>query len=391
LKEALKGLKVIDLCRSYPPGLAAMFLADFGADVIKIDTPGFLPPVPFEEDPERFAAHYALDRNKRSLSIKLKSNEGLAIFFKLAKGADIIIENSTPGTMEELGIDYGTIKTMNPKIVYCSVSGYGQTGPYRSLPGHDSNYLSISGALGLIGEKGGPPITPSNLVADMSGGAMHSLAAILIALLSREKSGKGQYIDISYTDAVLSLLTFEASIYFLTRIVPKRGETWRTGSEPFYSSYKTKDGKYINVACIERRLWEDLCRALGCGQFIPFEWAKDDKKREEIFSFFIKTFLTKTRDEWWEWAKDKRIALTPVLDLNEALNDSQLRHREMILELEHVNHGRIKQTGFPLKLSESPAAFRRFSPRPGEHTLEILKELGYDDQQIGHFKTAGVI
>jgi crotonobetainyl-CoA:carnitine CoA-transferase CaiB-like acyl-CoA transferase len=391
LKEALKGLKVIDLCRSYPPAFAAMFLADFGADVIRIDTPGFLAPVPFEEDPERFAAYYALDRNKRSLSIELKSNEGLAIFFKLAKGADIIIENSTPGTMEALGIDYTKIRTLNPKIIYCSVSGYGQTGPYKSLPGHDSNYLSISGALGLIGEKEGPPVTPSNLVADMSGGGMHSLAAILIALLAREKIGKGQYIDISYTDTVLSMLTFEATLYFLTGIVPKRGETWRTGSEPFYSSYQTRDGKYINVACIEHRLWEDLCRALGCEQFIPFEWTKEDNKREEIFSFFTKTFLSKTRDEWWEWAKDKCIALTPVLDLDEALNDSQLGHREMILEFEHVSHGRIKQTGFPLKLSESPARFRRFSPRPGEHSLEILKELGYDEQQIRHFKSTGVV
>jgi crotonobetainyl-CoA:carnitine CoA-transferase CaiB-like acyl-CoA transferase len=391
MKEAFKGLKVIDLCRSYPPAFAGMFLADFGADVIRIDTPDSRNPVPFEGGPERFAAYYAPDRNKRGFSLNLKSKEGLDIFFKLAKGADVIIENSTPGTMEKLKISYTTLRTVNPKIIYCSVSGYGQTGPYKRLPGHDSNYLSISGALGLIGAKEGPPISPSNLVADMAGGGMHSLAAILIALLERENSRKGQYIDISYTDAVFSMLTFEVTIYLLTGIVPKRGKTWRTGSEPCYSSYETRDGKYINIACIEHRLWENLCRALECEQFIPFEWSKDDKKKEEIFSFFTKTFLTKTRDEWWEWAKDKDIALTPVLDLNEALNDPHLIHREMILDLEYLGQGKIKQTGFPLKLSETPAKFKRFSPLPGEHTLEILKELGYDDQQIGNFKKNGVI
>jgi len=390
MKEALKHIKVIDLCRSYPPAFASAIMADFGADVIKIDVPGFSFPLPMLQGPESLAFWF-LDRNKRALSLKLKSEKGREIFFQLARQSDVIIENSKPGTMDTLGIGYSTIKEINPRIVYCSVSGYGQDGPYSQLPGHDSNYLSIAGALSLLGEKDGPPIIPSNIIGDMAGAGMHSLAAVLIALMARENTGQGQFIDVSYTDGVFSLLAVQTALYLLTGIPPRRGEHLLTGSEPFFSNYRTKDGQYFNIACIEPWLWENLCNALGCEEFIPYQWTLDKKKKEEMFSFFEKTFLTKTRDEWWEWVKGKDIAAAPVLHLEEAFDDPQIVHRLMIQEVEHPTLGKIKQLGTPFKLSETPARHKRFSPTPGQHTDEILRELGYEDQDIKDFKERGAV
>lgn len=391
MEEALKNLKVIDLCRSYPPAFASACLADFGADVVRIDMPGFSLPIPLKGGPEKFSAYYFLDRNKRALSLNLKSKQGVEIFLKLAKQSDVIIENSKPGTMDNMGIGYSKIKKLNPGVIFCSVSGFGQDGPYSMLPGHDSNYLGIAGALSLLGAKDSPPIIPSNIIADMAGAAMHSLVAVLIALLARKNTGKGQFIDISYTDTVFSLLAFQTAMYFLTGMTARRGENFLTGSEPFVANYRTKDGNYFNIACVEPRLWKNLCQALGCEQFISHQWTEDKRKKEEIFSFFEEIFPTKTRDEWWEWAKDKDIAAAPVLHPEEALNDPQIIHRKMIMELDHPVLGKVMQLGSPFKLSETPATHRRFSPTPGQDTVEILKELGYDEQEIGSFKAGGII
>ena len=281
MKAALENLKVIDLCRSYPPAFASAIMADFGAHVIRIDVPGFSLPIPMEGGSEVFSAYWFLDRNKKGLSLNLKSGQGLEIFYKLAERADVILENSKPGTMDGLGIGYKAIRKKTPRIIYCSVSGFGKNGPYSHLPGHDPNYLSIAGALGLLGEKDRPPIIPSNIIADMAGAAMHSLTAIMIALLAREKTGKGQFIDISYTDAVFSLLAAQTATYFLTGTPPRRGEHMMTGSEPFLANYQTKDGNYINIACVEPWLWENLCLSLRCEEFIPHQWTKDQKKKEE--------------------------------------------------------------------------------------------------------------
>jgi len=391
MKEALENIKVIDLCRSYPPALASAMMGDFGAEVIRIDVPGFTFPVPMKGGPEAFSAYYYPDRNKRALSLNLQTKESLDIFYRLARQSDVIIENSKPGTMDGLGIGYSKIEGINPRLIYCSVSGYGQDGPYRDLPGHDSNYLGIAGALSLIGEKDGPPVMPSNIVADVAGAAMHALTAVLFGLLARERTGQGQFIDLSYTDAVFSLLSMQTAMHFLTGIPQRRGEFFTTGGEPFIASYKTKDGEYFNIACAENWLWANLCRALGCEQFISHQWTQDQQKKEEIFSFMEKTFLTKTRDEWWEWAKDKDVAAAPVLYLEEAFDNPQILHRQMIQEMDHPSLGKVTQVGTPFKLSDTPARHKRFSPTQGQHTNEILEELGYDQKEIQAFKEKKII
>ncbi|MFH1091480.1 MAG: CaiB/BaiF CoA-transferase family protein, partial [Pseudomonadota bacterium] len=330
-------------------------------------------------------------RNKKSILLNLRAEKGLEVFYKLAEKSDVLIENSRPGTMEKLRIGYAKLSEINPRLIYCSVSGYGQTGPYKMIPGHDSNYLSISGVLSMIGEKDGPPVMPSNLVADMAGAGMFPLAGILIALMAREKTGRGQFLDMSYMDGVASMAGFETAMYLLTGMEPRRGEFLRGGSEPFLHTYKTKDGKWFNIACLEPNLWRNLCKALDREDLIPQQWTGDPQKKEEMFTFFRETFLTRTRDEWWEWAKDKDIAASPVLELVESFDDPQIRDREMILELDHPTLGKVKQAGFPLKLSETPGRFKDFGPTPGRDTLEVLQGLGYTEKDIEALRQAGAI
>jgi crotonobetainyl-CoA:carnitine CoA-transferase CaiB-like acyl-CoA transferase len=202
---ALDGIKVLDLCRGYPPAFATMHMADFGADVIKVDPVGYTSALPGGTDEDKISAYTFIDRNKRSIKINMRSDAGRELIFKLARHVDILIENSRPGTMEKLGIGYTTLKEINPRLIYCQVSGYGQTGPYKDIVGHDANFMGIAGTLSMIGPTEGPPCWPSNIIADFAGAGLHPLIGVLIAVIAREKTGQGQLVDISYTDAVFSL------------------------------------------------------------------------------------------------------------------------------------------------------------------------------------------
>lgn len=389
--DAFEGIKVLDLCRGFPPAFAAMFLADFGADVIKIDPPSQNSGYSSKVTPDRWSACYSIDRGKKGLAINLKNKRGRDIFLKLAKGADVIIENSRAGAMERLGIGYETINRINPRIIYCSISGYGTNGPYKDLPGHGSSYEGVAGILSLFGQKGGPPMNTGPFVADMGGAACHALIGILIALWVREKTGKGQFIDIAYLDSVLSLAHWQVSVYQALGIMPKRGEVPEMGSDPCSGMYRTKDGEYFCLAADEPKFWANLLRELGGEEYIPFQRTEDQRKKEEVFGWLREQFLTKTRDEWWEWFKGKDIAGGPVYSLEEGLQDPQVLHREMVLELEHPRVGKVKQVGIGIKLSESPGKFRSFAPLPSEHTAEILQSLGYTEEQIEELKSSGAI
>jgi len=389
--EPLKGIRVIDMCRSYPPALAAMLMADFGADVIKIDPVGHINPLPLITTEEQFAAYNSIDRNKRSLRLNLRTNAGKEIMFKLAKTADVLIENSRPGTMERLGIGYERLKQINPGLIFAAVSGYGQTGPYRDLVGHDSNFMGVSGALSIIGPKDGPPCWPSNMVADMAGAGLHPLLGVLIALIARDKTGKGQLVDISYTDSVFGLIGFDIMFYLLTKEPRRRGKTLQTGSEPCAAVYQTKDGEYITIQFIEPQFWKNFCQAVGKPELINRQWAASDKDRTEMFNILTELFLTKTRDEWWQWSKDKQVMLAPVLYIEEAIDDPQMRARGMVMELNHPTQGKVLQVGNPLKLSETPPTFKHFSPLPGQNTDEILNELGFKSNEIEEYRKGKIV
>ncbi len=385
----LEGIRVLDLTWLLP---YTTILADFGAEVIKVEEPTrgdysrWMHPLIKGEGAYFLCVH----RNKKSITLNLKTEKGREIFYRLAKTADVIIESFRPGVTKRLGVDYETIKKINPRIVYCSVSGYGQDGPYKNLPGHDINYISVAGILGLTGQYGGPPVIPGTQIADLGGGCMLATISILIALIAREKTGKGQYIDVSMTDGSISWLTLSAPVYFAEGKPPERGGMAVTGYYPCYNVYETKDGKYISLGCLEERFWRNLCKALGREDFIEHQWATGEK-REEIFSTFRKIFKTKTRDEWFKELAEADVCVAPVYSLDEVFRDPQVLHRKMVEEIEHPKAGKIKVLGIPAKFSETPGKIRDPAPGFGQHTKEILKMLGYSDKEIEEFKKTGVI
>jgi len=368
-----------------------MFLGDFGAEVIRVDPPAVTLPAG-DIDLERLAAFQTVHRNKKSIIINLKSEDGQAVLRKLVERADVLLEGFRPGVMARLGAGYDDLKEINPRLVYCSLSGFGQDGPYALTPAHDMNYISIGGVLSLIGQRNGPPYLPSNLVADFGGAAMHGLAGILIALLARERTGRGQFVDVAYLDSVISLLSQEAPNYFLTGQVPRRGETRLTGGHPWTNVYRCKDGEYITVACIEPHFWDNLCQALGREDLIqyqrqPYPIEELDKVAEQL----AEIFLTKTRDEWFEFFKEKEVCFGPVYYLNETFQDPQVLHRKMMVELDHPRVGKVKQIGLPIKLSDTPGEIKSLGTPNGYGTEEILRELGYSGEDIEALLKGGAV
>ncbi len=398
---ALEGVKILDLSGLVPGVLCTMILGDMGAEVIKVESPIPSPlvgggPSPKGEEMREDAAYFALNRNKKSIGLNLKSEAGRQVFYRLAQQADVIIEGYRPGAVKRLGIDYDTINKMNPKIIYCSLSGYGQDGPYRTFPGHDINYISMAGVLGLIGPREGPPVIPLNLVADFAGASLYAAIGILVALIARNKTNRGQYLDLAFIDGAIALMTFFTNGYFLNNTVPKRGETVLHGAYPYYGVYETKDGEYITIGCIEPHFWENLCRFLGREDYIPYQFTvehflckPEDKKWEEIHSYLKQTFLTKPRDEWFELLIQNDIPAGKVYTMDEVFADPQVLHRQMVLEVEHPTLGKIKQVGIAPKLSDTPGKVRTLAPLLGEHTDKILQELGYSQKEIESLRQEG--
>ena len=400
---ALEGVKILDLSGLAPGALCTMILADLGAEVIKIEPPTPSPiagggPSPKGEEKRKETAYFALNRNKKSVGINLRSEAGRQIFYRLAQQADVVVEGYRPGVVKRLGVDYDTIKKLNPSIIYCSLSGYGQDGPYHTFPGHDINYISLAGALGLIGFPEGPPVIPLNLLADFAGAPLYGAIGILTALIARNKTHKGQYVDISYIDGVISMMTFLTTGYFFSSVIPKRGETLLQGAYPYYGVYETKDGKYITIGCLEPHFWENLCRLLGREDYIPYHFTlehfskkPEDKKWEEISSYLKQVFLTKTRDEWFELLIQNDIPAGKVYSLDEVFTDPQVLHRQMVIEVEHPTLGKVRQVGIAPKLSDTPGKVRSLSPLLGEHTDGVLQELGYSQEEIESFRQEGAI
>jgi crotonobetainyl-CoA:carnitine CoA-transferase CaiB-like acyl-CoA transferase len=392
MMDALHGMKILDLTRLLPGNFCTLLLADCGAEVLKIedtdrgDYGRWLPPLVRTQS----AYFLGLNRNKMSMKLNLKTDDGRAIFMKLAERSDIILESFRPGVIDRLGIGYEAVRKINPGIIYCSISGFGQDGPYRNKVGHDINYIGIGGILGITGQRGGPPTIPATQVADIGGGGMMAAIGILTALVHRGETGRGQYVDISMLDGVVSWLSRFASKYFADGEIPERGEMMLNGQFPCYRIYRTKDDKYITIGALEPRFWENLCRALEREDLTPHQYATG-KQGEDVSAQLEKIFITKTRDEWDEYLEDFEICHGSVNDFQETFSDPQILHREMVLEVDHPTEGRIKQVGFPIKFSETPGRIRLPSPGYGEHTKEVLRELGYTEGDIQRFEKSGVI
>src|SRR2546425_3359609 len=394
---ALDGIKVLELARVPPAELPGMMLADMGADVLKIETPDA--DRPRGVDAERRSAFAFANRNKRSLPLNHKAPESQAIFQRLATGADVLVEGFRPGVMKRLGADYETLRALNPRIVYCSLSGFGQDGPYRDFPAHDLNYISLAGVLGLIGERDRRPVIPLNLIADYAGASLHGALGIVLALCARERTGRGQHVDVAYLDTTVSLLAATPNMRFCFSdgLAPRRGEGFLGGSYPYYAVYETRDGKLLTIGCTEPWLWENFCRAIGRpdlarfarqpDQFVRAANAEEDAARREIEAII----RTRDRDEWYDALVKADVCVGEGYDVDQGVRDPQGSHRQMVVEVEHPVHGTVKQFGAALKLSETPASIRHAAPTPGEHTEAVLKDLGLGAEDIAALRTKGVI
>ncbi|TAK34454.1 MAG: CoA transferase [Chloroflexota bacterium] len=390
--SALDGLIVLDLARRYPGAYSTMFLADFGARVIKVDPPGTAFPVAnMDTTSEKFAAFYAPDRNKETIVLDLKSEGGREVFYKLVQKADVVVEGFRPGVMKRLKADYDVLSKLNSRLIHCSLTGFGHSGPYGTMPAHDSNFIALGGVLSFVGPSDGAPCLPGHFLADMAGAGLHGLIGILLALAAREKTGKGQFVDVSYLDGTISMLALEASYYFLTGQIPRRGETIYTGGAVWNSVYKCKDGEYITLGSTEAHMWENVCRLLGREDLIPHQNPSSPEERDRVRSILTEIFLGKTRDEWFELSRGKDICLAPVLNIKETFEDPQVLHRQMVAEIDHPALGKVQQIGIPIKLSETPGEIRSLGKVLGADSDKILRELGYDDEDVRSLRSAGAV
>jgi crotonobetainyl-CoA:carnitine CoA-transferase CaiB-like acyl-CoA transferase len=330
-----------------------------------------------------------LNRNKKSITLNLKTDQGRDVLRRLAATADVLLEGNRPGVMDRLGVGYEALRRINRRLIFCALTGYGQDGPYRDLVGHDLNYLGIAGGLELMGEKGRAPIVPGLPIADIGGGAQMAVIGILTALLARERTGEGQFVDVAMTDGVVAWLSIQAGAYFAGGDVPQRGEMLLAGAFPCYSVYETKDGRYLTIGCVEDRFWRNLCSALDVEEYIPHQWAPD--KRDQIFARLRAIFRTRTREGWFAFLFDRDVCVGPSYSLDETFEDPQVAHRGMVVESEHPVEGKVKELGCPIKLSETPAESRMPAPRLGEHTEDVLRSLGFSGDDIAVMSAAGVI
>lgn len=387
----LDGVRILDLSRYLPGPFCSQLLADFGAEVIKIEDPRggelgrHLAPLVNGES-TRF---YTVNRNKKSITLDLKHDEGKAIFKRLVKNSDVVIDQFRPGFMEEIGLGYEVQKDINDRIIYCAITGYGLSGPLRNAAGHDLNYLSLAGITGLTGAYKGEPGTSSVQIADIAGGALYAVIAILLALASREKTGKGQVCDVSMFDGSITLLAYTLGEWLGVGRLPERGNEVLTGGYACYHIYKTKDGKFMSLGAIETKFWTEFCRKINREKYISFQW--DEDRQTELIADIENIMLEKTRDEWVEYFTDSNICFTPVLNLDEMCNHPHVIARNMIYST-NDNQGDNKiATGIPIKLSATPGEIKLNFPALGEHTEQVLLQAGYTREEITKFRQDNVI
>lgn len=390
--QALAGLKVLDLTRLLPGAFCSMMLADLGAEVLKIEQPDggdynrSFPPLARVES----GSFLLLNRNKKSLVLNLKTDAGKQVLRRLVAEADVLLEGFRPGVMDRLGLGYDSLAAINPRLVYCAISGYGQTGPARLKPGHDLNYLAEAGALQLFGKAGEGPIVPGLSIADIGGGSLMATTGIMAALLARSVTGRGQSVDVSMHDGAISWLALHAADCLFAGIEPRGGERPFIGQAPCYNVYACADGKYLALGLIEPHFWHRFCDAVGLPHLKERQWpegAEADAQKAELSALLS----TQPRDAWVAQLAPADIPVGPVFSMEEAFADPHAQHREMLLEIEHPVEGTVPQLGFPVKYSATPCTLRLPPPLLGQHTEEVLRGLGYDDAGIARLRADSVI
>ena len=380
----LTGVRVLDLTRLLPGAYCTMLLADLGADVIKIEEPGtgdymrWTPPLVAGQS----ALFSAINRNKKSVTLNLKTEAGRQVLLKLAAGADVLVEGNRPGVMDRLGLGWEVLHAASSKLVMCSITGYGQDGPFAQRAGHDLNYMATAGALGLNGLIGGPPVPPAVQMADIGGGGLHAAVAILAAVVGVQRGGEGRWIDAAMTDGVVSWMALALAARGEGEDVVRGGQRL-AGRYACYRVYECKDGRFYSVGALEPKFWRELCTAIGRPDLVEMQFA-DGPEGEPVHEALQDAFASRTRREWQALLAGLDACCEPVLDIDEVAAHPQIAARGLIER---------RSTGVEVRPSVSLRAdWRRLDPPAlGEHTAEILAEVGVDEARLEDLRHAGVI
>ena len=372
--------------------MCSLHLADLGADVIKVEDPG-----PGDYARHRVAGNKAglapvfaqINRNKRSLKLDLKQSEGVQAFLDLAAESHVLIEGFRPGVMARLGLDYPRVQKRNPAIVYCALSGYGQTGPLRDAAGHDINYCGYAGVLHQCGARGGPPAVPNFQIADLLGGTLSAVMGILAALVDAQRSGRGRYVDVSMTDCTLAHNVVPFARASSEGEARPRGQDSLSGALPCYGVYETADGKHMALGALEEKFWRAFCEAVARPDLAEHHMVSGETA-DRVGAEVAAIFKSASRDEWTQRLAGADCCASPVLSPAEARHHPQLMERGMFVNADGAGVER-DQLAFPLQMSDFSFTVERRAPAQGEHSREILAEIGYDDERLASLEKSGVI
>ncbi|MGN6258588.1 MAG: CaiB/BaiF CoA transferase family protein [Solirubrobacterales bacterium] len=391
----LSDVKVLDLTRLLPGGFCSLLLADLGAEVLKVEDTGmgdyirWAPPYYGTDEQQalgtRSSLYLSLNRGKRSIRLDLKQERGREALLRLVADYDVVLDGFRPGVLDKLGVGYERLREANPRIVYCAITGYGQDGPYAQRAGHDMNYLGLVGLLGLTGAKDGPPVQSAGQIADLGGGALMAAFGVMAALHERQRSGEGQMVDVSMADGALSWLAMVAGRYFCDEEVPRRGEQQLAGGLVCYLPYEVADG-WVTCGALEPKFWAAFCNGVGRPELVEKQF---EAPGSEAWQQVAEVFRLRTRDEWQAFNDEHDCCIEPVLDIDEALDSELVRARGMVTAIEQPELGTVRQLGNPVRLSRTPADPTRPAPAFGEHTDEVLAEVGYSAEEIAAMKESG--
>lgn len=384
MTKPLEGIRILDLTHMLPGPFCTMLLADMGAEVIKVENPqggdSFRTRVPLKKN--EGTAFLMLNRNKKSVVVDLKAQRGRDFFMKLAATADIVFEQYKPGTAKKLGIDYESVKAHNPAVIYCSLTGYGQEGPYAAMPGHDINYLSLAGVLDTIGSADSAPSLPGIQIADLGGGAQWSLIALLLALRQRDKTGAGCYLDISMTRCLIPWMSLYLSQYAADGTVPKRGTTKAGGHYACYRIYETSDGRFVSMGAAEPKFWARFCELIERPDLIADQYAEGER-RQQIIDAVADTFASKPQQYWCDLLFNENVCFTPVRSFDEVMDDAGLVGDGLVSTYDHPAEGEVLNLGFPIEMGVDIET--RPAPGYGADTAACLKEVGVSDEDIATY------
>ncbi len=387
----LDGLLVLDFTRLLPGPFTTQLLANLGADVVKIEDPAlgdYMRTVPPTIQGISYP-YLMVNRGKRSLALDLKTKEAREVLYKLVRKADIVIEQFRPGVMKKLGADYATLAKRNRKLIYCSFSGYGQTGPTKDLPGHDITFEAHAGILGVSGDLDGHPAIPGVPMADLASG-YNAAMSILVALRTRDRTGKGEFIDVSIFDTAVSLMVLNVARFLATGEEPVAGEALLTGRFPFYKLYQASDGGWLAVATVESKFWNRMCEILGAPELADAQLA-DEREKTRVVKILEARFRMKTQAEWEAAFSKASLPIVGVKTVADMVRDPQVKARELLPVVDVPGLWKMQVMAHPAKHSVSRTRTLARAPAKGEDTEEILRSLGYTPKQIEALAKKGVI